>query len=162
MSDTPPRVGALRQRGFSLVAAIFLLVILAMLGAFMVTLSTTQNITSAQDYQGSQAFRAARSGIEWAAARICYGAGVANPAYPATTTCPTMPLTDCSAVSATLVIGNYSVTVACTLNSYDEGRDSLGVVITRNIFWLESTAKTASLPGSIGYIERVVNSFVEF
>jgi MSHA biogenesis protein MshP len=53
-------------RGFSLPTAIFLLVILALLGAFMVSLSTTQNVMSAQDVQGSRAYNAARAGMEWA------------------------------------------------------------------------------------------------
>ncbi len=35
------------QRGFSIVSAIFLLVVLATLGAFMVTFSTVQHTTSA-------------------------------------------------------------------------------------------------------------------
>jgi MSHA biogenesis protein MshP len=54
-------------RGFSLPTAIFLLVILALLGAFMISLSSTQNVTSAQDVQGfKRAYQAARGGMEWA------------------------------------------------------------------------------------------------
>jgi len=127
-----------RQRGFSLVTAIFLLVILAMLGAFMIKLSTTQNITSAQDYQGSQAFRAARAGMEWGLASI-----------KTLGTCPPTATT-------TMALGSYSVAVTYKCNPYDEGGN------TRNIFWLESTAITGGSVGSIGYIERTVNAFVEF
>ena len=53
------------QSGFSLVTAIFLLVILASLGAFIVTISGVQQTSSALDVQGSRAYQAARSGIEW-------------------------------------------------------------------------------------------------
>ena len=134
----------LRQRGFSIVTAIFLLVILAMLGAFMVTLSTTQNITSAQDVQGSQAFRAARAGIEWDVASI----------KTLATSCPASP--------SNLTVGNYAVAVTCTRNTYDEGKDDQGVVTPRYIFWLESTATTGGSVGSIGHIERTLNAFVEF
>lgn len=163
MNATPFTASRFRQRGFSLITAIFLLVILAMLGAFMITLSTTQNVTAAQDFQGSQAFRAARAGIEWAATRICNGAGVANPDYPASTSCPTLPLTACPAASTSMAVGNYTVTVACIMNAdasgatiYDEGGTS------RYIFWITSTAITGASVGSIGYIERSVNAFVEF
>jgi MSHA biogenesis protein MshP len=54
-------------RGFSLPTAIFLLVILALLGAFMISLSSTQNVTSAQDVQGFKApTRRRGAGMEWA------------------------------------------------------------------------------------------------
>lgn len=52
-------------RGFVLPAAIFLLVVLAALGAAIVTVSTTQQIGSALDVQGTRAYQAARAGIEW-------------------------------------------------------------------------------------------------
>ena len=42
------------QRGFAIVSAIFLLVALAALGGFIATVSTTQHIGSAQDFQGTQ------------------------------------------------------------------------------------------------------------
>ena len=44
--------GRLASAGFVLPSAIFLLVILAGLAAFLVHISTTQSITSAQDIQG--------------------------------------------------------------------------------------------------------------
>jgi len=54
-----------RQRGFSVIAAIFLLVVLAALGAFMLTFSTVQQTTGTQDLQGARGYQAARSGVEW-------------------------------------------------------------------------------------------------
>lgn len=54
-------------RGFTIVAAIFLLIVLAALGAFVLTVSSSQHMTSAQDLQGARAYQAARSGIEWGA-----------------------------------------------------------------------------------------------
>ncbi len=59
-----------RAAGFSLVAAIFLLTILAALGAFIVTVSTTQQMESALDVQGSRAYQAARAGVEWGAYQV--------------------------------------------------------------------------------------------
>ena len=55
-----------RQKGFSLVAAIFLLIVLASLGAYMVTIGGTSRATSTAALQGARAYQAARSGIDWA------------------------------------------------------------------------------------------------
>ena len=56
-----------QHAGFAIVSAIFLLVALALLGAYMVSFSNTQHITSAQDVQGSRAYWAAKGGLQWAA-----------------------------------------------------------------------------------------------
>lgn len=58
------------QQGFAAIAAIFLVVILAALGAFMLTFSNTQQLASAQDLQGSRAYWAARAGLEWGIGKI--------------------------------------------------------------------------------------------
>jgi MSHA biogenesis protein MshP len=68
------------QRGFSLISAIFLLVVLAGLGAAMVSFSTMQNQSLALDVMGSRAYQAANAGIEWAAYNIASSPGVSvNP-----------------------------------------------------------------------------------
>lgn len=56
-----------RESGISLVTAIILLLVLAALGAFIVSLGNTQQIDSALDFQGSQAYHAARTGLEFGA-----------------------------------------------------------------------------------------------
>jgi MSHA biogenesis protein MshP len=53
------------QTGFSLISAIFLLVVLAGLGVAMVTISTVQHHETALDVQGVRAYQAAKAGIEW-------------------------------------------------------------------------------------------------
>ena len=58
------------QCGFTLAAAIFLIVILAALGAFIVTISGLQHTSSARDVGGSRAYQAAWSGIEWGAFKL--------------------------------------------------------------------------------------------
>ncbi|MDO8931682.1 MAG: hypothetical protein Q7U97_04750 [Rhodocyclaceae bacterium] len=52
-------------RGFAIVSAIFILVVLAALGAFILSISSSQQIGSALDVQGVRAYQAARAGIEW-------------------------------------------------------------------------------------------------
>lgn len=127
------------QGGFSTVAAIFLLVILAALGGYMVTFSNTQHITSAADLQGSRAYWAARAGIEWAAFQLQASA------------------TACPAASSSFTLEGFTVTVACEGNAYTEGGS------TRRVFRLTSTAAPAGpTVGSLAYVERSIHAFVEF
>lgn len=57
------------MRGFAILTAIFILVVLAVLGAFILNVSSSQQIGSALDVQGVRAYQAARAGIEWGAYR---------------------------------------------------------------------------------------------
>lgn len=112
------------QRGFSLVSAVFILVVLAALGTFMVSLSGSQHLTAAGAAQGARAFYAARSGVEWGAARAINGPSciattpVALPAYAefnVTVTCEATPHTE-SGVGYSLYRISATVTpVAATL-----------------------------------------------
>lgn len=52
-------------RGFSIVTAIFLLVVLSALGVALLSISTMQHAESALDVQGARAYQAARAGMEW-------------------------------------------------------------------------------------------------
>ena len=56
--------------GFSLITAIFILVILASLGAAIVTITGVEQTSSALDVQGSRAYQAAHAGIEWASYQL--------------------------------------------------------------------------------------------
>jgi MSHA biogenesis protein MshP len=60
-----PRLLHLRQRGFTAISALFILVVLTALGAFLLSVSTSQQLGSAQDVQGVRVYEAARSGVEW-------------------------------------------------------------------------------------------------
>lgn len=59
-----------RQSGFTLITAIFVLVVLAALGSYMVSISGTQHFTTLHALQSAKAYHAARSGIEWGIARL--------------------------------------------------------------------------------------------
>ncbi len=59
-----------RQVGFSLILALFLLVSLAGMGVFLLTVSTLQQESVAADEQGARAYQAARAGIDWGAYRV--------------------------------------------------------------------------------------------
>lgn len=53
------------QSGFSIVAAIFILVVLAALAAALLTVASLQHSGAGLDVQGVRAYQAARTGVEW-------------------------------------------------------------------------------------------------
>lgn len=80
-------VAPAKQRGVGLVTAIFLLVVLAGLGAALLNISTSQQVSSAMDVQGARAYQAARAGTEWGLfqrlrANSCVGAQTFVPPAP--------------------------------------------------------------------------------
>jgi MSHA biogenesis protein MshP len=136
------------QRGFSLLTAIFLLVVLGGLGTMMVTFFVAQQQSSTLDVMGSRAYQASRAGIEWAAYNIsATGAGVLWP--------------DCAtyAAPATLFAANtlagnlspFNVTLNCIVTPAVEGG------IPLNVYELTSTADNGAAPGSKGRVERVIS-----
>ena len=130
------------QQGFAAVAAVFLVVGLAALGAFMVSLSNTQQVTSAQDTMGTRAYWAARTGLEWAV--------VAAPSV-----CTNAALTDLAVGVGPDTVDGFTVTISCAKNVYTESG------ATRNIYQLTSTARAGASVGSVGYVERSVSSGLE-
>ena len=106
-----------RQRGFTIVSAIFILVVLAALGAFIVTLSTTQQIGSALDVQGARTYQAARAGIEWGLYKLestpAYNFGHAN-IDPDVKVCPATTSFQFAVTAPTLAGLTVSVTCSAT------------------------------------------------
>ena len=130
------------QRGFAAIAAIFLVVVLAALGGFMVSISNTAQLDSVKDIQGTKAYWAARAGLAWGLGSV---SAVALPANITTSTC----------TSATpLAIEGFSVQVSCTVGTYQEGDPRYLIKIT-------SVASSGGSPGSLGYVERSVTAGVE-
>jgi MSHA biogenesis protein MshP len=123
------------SRGFAAIAAIFLVVGLASLGAFMLTLSNTQQLTSAQDVQGTRAYWAARAGLEW-------GISSANVALA----CPTSP--------TTLTVDGFSVAVTCGLTSFTEAGGAVKLIQLRSV-------ASSGTVGSVGYVERSLSASME-
>lgn len=123
-----------RPNGFAAIAALFLVVVLAALGAFMWHMGVTQQLTSAQDFQGSRAYWAARGGLEWGLTRV-NAAG----SCPATTT---------------LAIDGFSVAVTCASTTYAEAGAS------PMLFQLQAIASQGVL-GTVSYVERSVSASIE-
>lgn len=135
-----------RQQGFTLMTAIFLLVILSVLGAFMVTFTGLQQANVQSDVQGIRAFYAARAGAEWAVFRALDPDDTIAPGAGAFAACPSGTI---SGLAGSL--SPFTVTVTCNSNDYTEGN--------RNIRVWQITATACTLgtcPGTTGagYVER--------
>lgn len=61
---------ATRARGFALILALFLIVSLAAIGGYLLTVSNTQVEAGIMDEQGAHAYQAARAGLEWGAYQV--------------------------------------------------------------------------------------------
>ena len=92
-------------RGFTLVSALFVLVVLAALGAALAKISQRQHLGSAAEIDAARAYQAARAGIEWAAFQM-----LRNPAPPAAA--PACFGTTSFQPPGSLA--NFTVTVSCT------------------------------------------------
>ena len=55
-----------KQKGISLVSAIFIITVMALLGGYMLKMSAVQHLSTALSTQGIRAHLAAVSGLEWA------------------------------------------------------------------------------------------------
>ena len=99
-----------QQAGFSIVMAIFILVVLSLLGGYMVKLSGVQHATSTYVIQGARAYQAAKAGVGWAISRISAG-GVCSDI----TSTPPINFTD---------INGFSVTLTCSNQTFSEGADT--------------------------------------
>jgi MSHA biogenesis protein MshP len=126
------------NQGFLLPAAIFILVILAGLGAYALNITSVQQSTSTQDVQGARAYQAARAGVEWAAYQVL------APGTTALASCPPSP--------TTIAIDSFSVSVSCTQSAsyFEQGTDH-----TIAMYDIISTASYGTA-GTLNYIERQV------
>lgn len=131
---------AKRQRGASLIAAIFLLLLFAALAAYMLWFGSIQQRSTALDVTGARALQAARSGIEWGAHRLLRNHGCAAS-------------TAFSLAGSTLSDFNVNVTCVRTVDT-----DQLGTAV--RLYRIEATACNAATcpsasPGE-AYAERVI------
>jgi len=123
-----------QQTGFSLVAAIFLLVILSAMGVFMLQISGTQATTTALTIQGSRAYFAARSGLEYAVFQAVNG----------------------SCTNQTInfnegVLADYSADLTCSSSSYTEFGSTV------NVYSVTARAYSGSY-GNAYYVSRTVEA----
>jgi len=118
------------QKGITLIGAIFVLIIVSLLGTYLVKIYSVQQKTSILALQTARAYQTANAGIEWGIANIINNGNC----IPSTTLTPTFD--------------NFSVTVSCQqLGSYTENTK------TKNVYLV--TAKSEySVYSNPDYISR--------
>lgn len=131
------------ERGFAMGVVIAILSAIAIFGASVVLVSTTQHVGAALDLEGARAYHAARGGLEWGVYHVLrpgFGgcAGIHNKvvAYPGN-------------------LASYRVTLSCSSTVHEEGSANV------TMFALTATAcndplacPTAAAPPPPHYVER--------
>jgi MSHA biogenesis protein MshP len=140
-----------RARGFALILALFLIVSLAAVGAYMITVSNVQVETGAMDEQGALAYQAARAGVEWGAHQILQNPGGTF----TTTTCvvgPVFPVQDIALPNLSVVPANlFRARVQCQVF----GPETEGATAV-NVYRITATGCNAAgcAAGGPTYVER--------
>ena len=131
-----------RSAGFMLMMAIFMIVTMAAIALYLLTVSTAQVHATTQDEQGARALQAAKAGIEWGAYRLLH---------------------DSSCAGQNLVYGpaltGFRAEVTCTpVGTETDGTTNLNVyliaVTACNNGVANCTPRSISPPGSPAYVER--------
>ena len=128
------------QRGFGVIAAIVVLVILSTLAAAIVALSTTQSMTLSQDILAARATQTARAGTEWGLFQAFSNAAAWNGASCNTGT----QLAPVSATLDTSAVNGFQATVTCWSAVYNEGESAPKVSKTIRIYRILSVACPAA------------------
>ena len=151
-----------RQSGFSVVAAIFLLVVLAILAVIIASVTGLQQASSQLDILGARAYQAARAGMEWGAYQVLDPNNNLNAANctsgpggaPVMSACPVSPTNLALAGSLT----PFTATVTCTLTAdTTEGNRNV------RVFTITSTAcnqagPCPAVPASAEYVDRQIQA----
>ena len=128
------RSRAPRGAGFALVSALFLIVVLALLTAVAVRISTAQQQTVSSALAEARALAAAETGIDWGAYSAING--------------------NCSGTTLNLTeaaLAGYTVTVTCTATGFTEG----GVPYQSYTIGASATFGTYGTPD---FVQRVVRA----
>jgi MSHA biogenesis protein MshP len=141
-----------REAGFSIVTAVFLLVVLSLLGAFIVSVTGLQLSSQALDLQGVRAYQAARAGMEWGAYQVLDPNNAQNPVNcgppPAMPACPGVPMPGGLAGS----LSPFTVNVTCTSTAATEGNREIRVY--EIIATACNQAPCPNAAPAAGYVER--------
>jgi MSHA biogenesis protein MshP len=130
------------QRGVSLIAAIFLLVVLGGLIAYLVKLAGLQQSSAALDVLGARAYQAARAGIEWGVYRTLQDGVCAGGSF-----------------TPSGQFSGFTVTVQCVATGYTEVDAT-----AKTIYSITATAcNQGACPGTPGptYVERQLQVTVD-
>lgn len=137
------------SRGFSLISAIFLLVVLSALGAYMVIFAGQQQTTVQADVLGVRAYYAARAGLDWGMYQALDPENTAG-APPAFATCPSGNITS---LGGSLSPFRVEVTCNDTGFTYDEAGRTVHVYEITATACNHTTCTAVASPPN-GYVER--------
>ena len=138
------------SRGFAIVTAIFLMVVLGALGTMMLTFFAAQQQSSAMDIMGSRAYQAARAGIEWAAV------GVSNtPAGTLWAGCASGMTINANTMKGTLA--PFTVTLTCSSSSATPGLNGNSTMYIYTIT-STSTGPNGVTRGSQDFVSRTLTA----
>ncbi|MEL4178950.1 agglutinin biogenesis protein MshP [Roseateles sp. PN1] len=130
------------MRGFTLISMLFILVVLAALGAAMAKFSMRQQLGSSSELAAAKAMQAANAGLEWAnfqvlrpaAAPACFGA---------------------THIALTGNLSDFVVSISCNLSSGSDGGNTL------NFYQVTATACNAPSAGVCPTTAALNPSYVE-
>lgn len=132
-----------RQAGVSLITAIFLVVVVTSIAAYMVNISNTQQQSTALTLVASRAHQAAVSGLEWGIQRAVQASAAGLNCLPGTVNL---------SMNAAL-LNTMSVDVTCSVQSFEEG------TTTYNVYNLTSAARLNSF-GNPDFVSRTLRASV--
>lgn len=140
-----------RQGGFAILAAIFILVVLASLGAYVLTISSAQHIGSALDTEGSRALQAARAGMDWGIERA-----IDDPAHFGAGNCRTATVSvHLNTTGADFPsLAAYTVSVSCTGTPSTDGADVYNYALIAVACNHPGTGTCPAVSPPANYVER--------
>ncbi|MCW8889177.1 MAG: pilus assembly protein MshP [Sedimenticola sp.] len=131
-----PHKPIFNQRGFSLISTLFMVVVLAALGAYMTRLNISQQTTTTMSLQSVRAWYAASSGLDWAVFQI-----------NASSSCPTVP--------SNFTAEGFTISLTgCTAYPITEG------AVSYTLYDLQITASQGTF-GSTGYVSRRLRATIK-
>ncbi|NNE63128.1 MAG: hypothetical protein HKN34_03510 [Gammaproteobacteria bacterium] len=129
-----------KSNGFTLITALFLLVVVAALSVYMLNISSVQHTTLVYGVQGARAMQGARAGLEW---------GI-HQAMTTPSNCPAMTTFSTTGAGS---LDNYNISVSC---SFSDHRESSVDIRT---FRITAEAETGEF-GSLDYVFRRLQATV--
>jgi MSHA biogenesis protein MshP len=128
-----------------MITAIFLLVVVAILGAYIASLATTQQTSETLDVQGARAYQAAHAGMQWGVFQALRNGACAGS----------------TSIALAGGLAGFAVTVQCTATPYTEASSA------HNIYRIVSTGcsppSAGACPGIQGgyYVERQLEATLD-
>lgn len=134
------------ERGFALVAALFVMIVIALVVLAMARLSANQHGSNSLAIQQARAYQTARAGLEW---------GIHTVTRPGTVDCSGFGSNPFNVLLAGSNLSEFAVQVSCSVTAYAENGG------TRYIYQLTATAQNGSPATRPDYAYRQLSATVE-